>query len=371
MNLQNKLYSVDIPCTVTKICFSEVPDGLFIFAATWDGKLILIKYDEKGQTLLSQREIDITNDPSKPVLAIAELDNKVYVSAEISEKLWGIYQIDLTRNDDFDRERLSLVGKHTKPINQLVVGQDRKLYSFGFDGLCQVWNLDEIRTFPFAEYELGKIVTQVQKKDNYILCVLEGKSFALLDTMDTQSEPVYFSVKSEFLKDAQITSLSINEAQENPRDDLLDFALGTVDGRVIHCEYSLSERPGDKLKGQNPKAGGVVLAHQILHKNQQISFSVNAIAYHKSFSGLLFSGGGEGKVKFHDFSMQKIYNNIFDDLVPVSHILTNLAGDVVIVAKGFGWHPDQNKILGRDKQEKAQVYIYIIDESDLPTEDNC
>lgn len=369
MNLEGKLYSIDIPCTATKICFREAAEALFVFAATWDGKLISIKYDEKRKTLSSQREIDITSDRSKPVLAIAELDNKVYVSAELPEEVWGIYQTDFAGDDDFDIKKQPLVGKHTKPINQLVIGQDRRLYSFGFDGECKVWDLNEIHSFPVKSYELGKIVTQVQQKGSYILCVLEGKSFALLDTNDIESEPVYFSVKSEFLKDAKITSLSINESpqEENSHDDLLDFAIGTIDGRVIHCEYFLSERLGDKQKVQNPKAGGVVLAHQILHKNKQISFPVNAIAYHRSFDGLLFSGGGEGRVRFHDFPVQKVYETLFLDLVPVSHIMTNLAGDVVIIAKGFGWHPDQNKIFGKEGHEKAKIYIYLIDEEDLPS----
>jgi len=367
--MQNNLHSIDIPCTATKICLSENSESLIIFVATWDGHLLSIKYDEKRTIIICQQQIDITKDRSKPVLAVAELDNVAYVSAEVSEDEWAIYQIKFTEDRNFDIKKQPIIGTHSKPINQLIIGEDRKLYSFGFDGLCQVWDLNEIHSFPMKSFSLGKIVTQVQSKDSYILCVLAGESFVLINTDGTQSEPVYFNARSEHLKNSKITSLSINkiDSEEKNREEMLDFALGTVDGRVIHCEYTLPERPGEKSKSQNLKAGGVVYAHQAVYKEKQISFPINALAYHASFIGLLFSGGGEGKVKFHDFPIQKVYKSLFDDdLMPVSHILANLTGEYIVIAKGYGWHPDQNKILSGEN-EKAKIYIYVLDQVDLPS----
>jgi len=368
--MQKNIHSIDIPCTATKICLCENSESLIVFVATWDGYLLSIKYDEKRNTILRQQQIDITKDRSKPVLAVAELDNIAYVSAEVSDNEWAIYQIKFTGDDDFDLKKQTIIGTHSKPINQLIIGEDGRLYSFGYDGLCQVWDLNEIHTFAMKSFSLEKIVTQVQRKDSYILCVLAGESFALINTNGTQSEPVYFNAKSEHLKNSKITSLSINkvEPENGSPEDMLDFALGTADGRVIHCEYSLSERPGEKFKAQNPKAGGVVYAHQAVYKGTKISFPINAIAYHTSFQGLLFSGGCEGKIKFHDFPIQKVYKSMFDgDLMPVSHILVNLTGEFVVIAKGYGWHPDKNKILGSDGQEKAKIYIYLLDQDDVPS----
>ena len=83
--MQKNLHSIDIPCTATKICLCENSESLVVFVATWDGKLLSIKYDEKRETIVCQQEIDITKDRLKPVLAVAELDNIAYVSAQVSE----------------------------------------------------------------------------------------------------------------------------------------------------------------------------------------------------------------------------------------------------------------------------------------------
>lgn len=353
---QSILHPYKLPSTATKMVLSERNSNLSMFVSTWDGKIQCLSWNSKFNHIRQLQKFDLSKSNLIPILGLAVGEAKLYYSCEGDDGKDSIFEIDL--NSKSDPIETTLIGKHSAPINHLMLLDNKQLCSFSWDGYCNIWDLRH-DDGPIAKHKLqyGGNVIDIKKHNDTILGIVGGDKLFTLNGKDVTQEPAYFSLKG--LNPGQtMTSISIDPYPETE----LEFSVGTIDGRVIYAKKDPAKADLSQIKSQ-------WRCHYHESSPHTVVYPVKSLVHHPSFEKLLFSGGDDGRVNFHDMNRSSAYKkDLFKDTVPVTHVDISPDGFYVVAAKGYGWRSDKASILSSQAADSAQIVLYTLADDDMPAE---
>lgn len=345
----------NLTSTATKMVISERSNALSAFLSTWDGKIMCFRCDPKFNHVRMLQTFDLSKSPLIPILGLAVGESKMYYSCEGDDGKDTIFETDINSQVIVP----TVIGKHYAPINHLMLLNDKQLCSFSWDGYCNIWDL-RTNDGPIMRHKLqyGGNVVDIKKHKDTILGIIGGEKLFTLNAKNITEEPAYFSLKG-LNPNQTMTSLAIDPFYEKE----LEFCVGTVDGRIIYAKK-------DPVKPELSSIKSQWRCHYHETSQHSIVYPVKSVVYHSTFEKLLFSGGDDGRVNFHDVNKSSAYKkDLFKDPMPVTHVDVSHDGSYVVAAKGYGWKSDKDSILSyKEGSPQPQILVYALADSDMPEE---